>query len=313
MRQAGLERAGSVFIFMSHDMAGCLPEALKLAARTASTLQVHGCTTSGVFSQSGWSLEQSAVAVLVIEQIKPLSNGDNTRLCLSASSTLPSGWETGKQRYGLLDNEACIWRNSRRADISQIEISMDGFNCHASVSTGLQAISEAFSIDSASGHQLHSINGRPAIENLLRALPAEYRARPPLHRIYAVRQDNSPGVAVLSINADGSLTLSACLQPEEKFHWCIRQSLSTERAMHAAMEAAKSRMPQADFALMFSCLGRGPLFYGEDDLDLCALRDHYPDLPLIGAYGKGQIATLGDRNLLYQNTAITLFFKAHHV
>lgn len=313
MQQAGLARVGAVFIFMSHDMAGCLPDALRAAARTAGCLQVHGSTASGVFSQSGWSLEQSTVAALVIESIGTAADQNEIYLSLSAGSTLPPDWSTGKKRYGMLDHEASVWTNSRLAELSHSQVSMNGFACHPTVSTGLQAISDTFTIDTANGHLMQRINGRPAIESLLRALPAEYRQRPPLHRIYAVRQDNSPGLAVLSINDDGSLTLGACLQQEERLHWCIRQTLTTERAIQTAMAAARHTLPNPDFALMFSCIGRGPLFYGEDDLDLFAVRDHFPDLPLIGAYGKGQIAALGDANLLYQNTATTLFFKARHV
>ena len=44
------------------------------------------------------------------------------------------------------------------------------------------------------------------------------------------------------------------------------------------------------FALMFSCIGRGPFFYGGEDRDLLALRERFPDLPILGVYGSGQLA-----------------------
>ena len=44
---------------------------------------------------------------------------------------------------------------------------------------------------------------------------------------------------------------------------------------------------------MFSCIGRGPYFYGGDDRDLAALRQRYPGLPILGSYGTGQIAPAG--------------------
>jgi hypothetical protein len=51
-----------------------------------------------------------------------------------------------------------------------------------------------------------------------------------------------------------------------------------------------------DFALMFSCIGRGPLFYGNDDRDLLAFRERFPGVPLLGAYGSGQIAPVGGKS-----------------
>jgi small ligand-binding sensory domain FIST len=64
---------------------------------------------------------------------------------------------------------------------------------------------------------------------------------------------------------------------------------------------------------MFSCIGRGPLFYGNDDRDLVAFRDTFPDTPLLGAYGTGQIAPLAGQNRLFHNTALTLLFESAHV
>ncbi|MGV0951628.1 MAG: FIST C-terminal domain-containing protein, partial [Azonexus sp.] len=68
-----------------------------------------------------------------------------------------------------------------------------------------------------------------------------------------------------------------------------------------------------DFALMFSCLGRGPLFYGNDDRDLLAFREQFPGVPLIGAYGSGQIAPAGGKNQLFRNTVVTLLCESDHV
>ena len=57
------------------------------------------------------------------------------------------------------------------------------------------------------------------------------------------------------------------------------------------------------FALMFSCLGRGPTFYGGADRDIDTLRAKCPDMPFIGFYGNGEIAPMYDRSQLYSYTA----------
>ena len=36
-------------------------------------------------------------------------------------------------------------------------------------------------------------------------------------------------------------------------------------------------------------------------------------VPLIGAYGSGQIAPVGRHNRLFQNTVVTLLFESTHV
>ena len=95
--------------------------------------------------------------------------------------------------------------------------------------------------------------------------------------------------------------------------WAIRQPLASEQDMRQSLAAAVDPEKMPEFAVMFSCLGRGPLFYGGDDRDLLVFREQFPGVPLIGAYGSGQIAPVGDGNRLFQNTVVTLLFESTHV
>ena len=83
--------------------------------------------------------------------------------------------------------------------------------------------------------------------------------------------------------------------------------------MRQSLLAAVDSEKRPNFAVMFSCLGRGPLFYGNEDRDLLAFREQFPDLPLIGAYGSGQIAPVDGENRLFQNAVITLLYESAHV
>lgn len=65
-----------------------------------------------------------------------------------------------------------------------------------------------------------------------------------------------------------------------------------------------------DLGVMFSCMGRGPYFYGGEDRDLAIVRNRYPGMPLIGAYGAGQIAPLYEGNALIQNSALLALVSA---
>jgi small ligand-binding sensory domain FIST len=127
------------------------------------------------------------------------------------------------------------------------------------------------------------------------------------------RQPGTPAVPILAANADGSLTLAEALEPGEPLRWAIRQPLSAEQDMRQSLLAAVNPGKKPDFGLMFSCLGRGPLFYGNDDRDLLAFREIFPGVPLVGAYGSGQIAPAADGNRLFQNAVVTLLCESAHV
>ena len=89
--------------------------------------------------------------------------------------------------------------------------------------------------------------------------------------------------------------------------------MSAEQDMRQSLLATVDLEKRPDFALMFSCLGRGPLFYGDDDRDLLAFRETFPGVPLIGVYGSGQIAPAGNGNRLFQNSVVTLLCESVHV
>ena len=207
------------------------------------------------------------------------------------------------------------------ADDGCAECRLPGLRARVVRSDGLRRIGEPLAVDAGQAFDVQRIGGRTAADSLWRALPAEWRARPPLHQIAALRDVDGPGIAILSINADGSLSLAEALHPGETINWAIRQPLAAEEDIRQALQAARDDFPTAavdskkrpNFAFMFSCIGRGPLFYGGEDRDLQAFRDIFPGTPLIGAYGTGQIAPLAAGNQLFQNTALTLLFESAHV
>jgi small ligand-binding sensory domain FIST len=62
------------------------------------------------------------------------------------------------------------------------------------------------------------------------------------------------------------------------------------------------------FACMFSCLARGPYYYGGNDEDLSLLKSQFPDMPIIGFYGNGQIAPIMGKNTLLQHSIVLALF-----
>jgi len=310
---AGLARADNVILFLTHDFNRHPQPAVLAAARAAGCLAVCGGTASGVFTERGWRLDQPAAAALVYSTPTSEVSAESPLLSFSSHGRLPFEWQDGAARVGLLDSNTAAWSHGRTADNGCAEFQLPGVHARLLRASGLRPLGEAQAVDQCAGYDLRRLGGHSAVDSLRRALPAELRERPPLHLIAALRQADAPGIALLSANADGSLTLAETLDEGETVTWAIRQPLAAEQEMREALTATVNPKKQPNFALMFSCIGRGPLFYGNDDRDLVAFRDTFPETPLLGAYGTGQIAPLAGRNRLFPNTALTLLFESTHV
>ncbi len=315
LRAAGLERADSVLLFLTRDYLRHAQPAIVAAARAAGTLQVSGCTAFGLVTEDGWLFDQPGAAALVIADAAPGAAGPRHEPLLSFSGhpALPYDWQAPPERVGLLDAEAVTWSHGRLAGETGAELLLAGIHSRIACSPGLRMLGPPLTVTAVAGYDLCEVGGLAAIASLQRSLPADLRAEPPLHQIVVARQPGTPAVPILAANADGSLTLAEALATGESVRWAIRQPLSAEQDMRQSLLAAVDPGKKPDFALMFSCLGRGPLFYGNDDRDLLAFREIFPGVPLVGAYGSGQIAPAGDGNRLFQNAVVTLLCESAHV
>lgn len=313
LARAELTRADSVLLFLTRDFARHAQPALVAAARAAGSLQVSGCTAYGLLTEEGWLLDQSGAAALVIGDTETAAEPGAPLLSFSGHGTLPWGWQDGAPRAGLLDSDAAAWAHGRQAEDSCAEVRLPGLHARIACSTGLRLLGDTLTVDAASAYDLQRVGGLSASDSLQRCLPAELRQNPPLHRIVVVIDHDMPSVPILGLNSDGSLNLAAALPAGSQIRWAIRQPLAAEQDMRQALSVAVDGEKRPNFAVMFSCLGRGPLFYGNDDRDLLVFREQFPGVPLIGAYGSGQIAPVGGQNRLFQNAVVTLLFESAHV
>lgn len=314
LARAELDRAGSVLLLLTRDFIHQAQAAILAAARAAGSLNIFGCCCSGLFTENGWLLDQSGAAALVLEDATPTASGSaGPNLSFSNHSILPFAWQAGMPRHGLLESNTAVWAHGRLSTDGCSETCLPGWRTHVALSTGLCRLGAAQRVDRCRVYDLQQVAGQLAIDNLRQHLPEACREFPPLHHLNILRQGEQAGIAILSINADGSLTLAEAVQAGEEITWAIRQAESAAADMHQTLAAVAPSTLQPEFALMFSCIGRGPLFYGHDDRDLAAVRQRYPSLPLLGAYGTGQITRCGARNRLFQNSVVTLLFEGAHV
>lgn len=311
--RAGVDQASQVLLFLSRDFARQPQPAVLAAARAAGCLSVFGCTANGLFTERGWQLDQAAAAALVIASPDGSAAPETTLLSFSSHSRLPFDWQVDGPRAGFLDSDGAAWAHGRVTDSGNAELRLSAGNAALALANGLRPLGEPLAIDLCRGYELGRVGGQPAIDSLRRALPPELRQNPPLHQIALLRHPDEPGIAILAVNGDGSLTLADNLEDDATITWAIRQPLAAEQQMRAALTPLAARHPQPAFALMFSCIGRGPLFYGNDDRDLLAFREAFPATPLLGAYGSSQIFPHAGKNRLYHNAALTMLFESTHV
>lgn len=316
LSRAGLYRAEQLLLFLTRDFARNASAAVVAAARAGGCLQVSGMTTSGLLTEEGWQLDRPAVAVMAIGESENSAN--SAWLSFTGQSRLPFDWVSntggGRPRFGLLDQGASCWQNARVCAQGRAEWQLAGLRQGAPlISHGLRALGEWHTIGESRGYDVLQLDHQPASDCLRRALPADERQRLPVHQVLALLDVLRPGIPVLSANADGSLTLAEPLLPGQRIRWVMRQSLAAEREMQQLMQSAVNLENAPIFGLMFSCIGRGPLFYGGDDLDLHAFRQAFPKTPLLGAYGTGQIVPGTECNQLFTNAAVTLLFEETHV
>jgi small ligand-binding sensory domain FIST len=314
LAKAGLEQAGRVILFLSRDFQRDPRAALLAAARAAGCLDISGCTAEGVFSDEGWRLDQSAAVALVIAAPSATKTAESRhRLSFTAHSTLPFDWRRPPQRVGILSSEAAVWAHGRVQESGNAEFDLRGVQSRLVISTGLRPLGESLTVDACRSHDLLKIDGQTALDTLRRHLPGERRQRLAVHHFAAIRRAGDPGVAILAANDDGSLTMAEAFTPGETLRWAMRQPQGAEQEMSETLSAAVSGEKMPDFAIMFSCIGRGPLFYGDQDRDLAIFHQQLPATPLIGAYGGGQIAPGCTGNCLFQNSVLTLLCESTDV
>jgi len=334
--RAALDRAGigiarSVLLFLSTEFVHQAHAAVQAASRAAHCLQVTGCTAPGIFTEDDWVLDRPAACAMVFGGGSGLAAhpaADAPLLSLAAPNAASRSWlEGGGQRYGLLstDNSAHgagrIWCHGKMAAEGRCETAIAGARAAIGVSRGMRILGEPRPV-TCNGRDVLKAGEHSALNALLRELPLDMREmeKLPFHLLAAGIVRGRPEGAIeegryvlvpiiAASHEDRSLTLTLPLDDGTQVFWAMRQGLAAENDMRLlAGDLAGKLGGDPDFGLLFSCLGRGPWFFGGEDRDLAVVKERFPGLPLIGAYGGGQIAPLFNGNEQVHNAAVLALF-----
>jgi small ligand-binding sensory domain FIST len=325
--KAGIDHPHGVLLYLTADFARDPQPAITAAARAANCLQVVGCTASGLFTEDEWVLDTPAAAAMVLGgefRLEP-PRGDEPVFTLSAPSALDWNWLTqGGERYGGVSGDATgqgpysVWNACRVRQDGHSELALSGGQLRLGVSHGAHPLSAPAPLTGVDGHDIHTVDGEAALTSLLRELPPDHRApeRVPTHLLMlgviygpppgAVAEGRYHLLPVLSANADDrSVTVAAQVPADALVFWAVRQPQAAEQDMRAMVERLTAdTLDDPRFALMFPCMGRGPYLYGGEDRDILQFTRRFPDTPLIGFYGNGEIAHLDGGNRLLQYSVV---------
>ncbi|HPU80035.1 FIST C-terminal domain-containing protein [Accumulibacter sp.] len=325
-------QANGVLMFLTPDFSRDAQRTVTAVARAARCIQLAGGIAAGVFTESGWVLDRPAAAVMVFAGHLALGHreavADSVEPNLSyAGSHFPCAWGDAREKHfgGSFAGhpghvEPVAWQQSRLA--GHCSVQLFGTRIDIGVSRGWRLLGEPSAVDSSRAYDLLRLGGQSALDQLLRSLPVDHRrqAKLPLASLCAFLIDNLGSVgerlafdeaachpiAIIAANPDKSLTLAERVVPGQRLAWAMRTPQSTAADMHRSVERLAVAVPDPAAAIMFSCIGRGPYFYGGEDHDVDCIRRRFPGLPLIGSYGTGQIAPRpGCGSRLLQNAVVT--------
>ena len=213
--------------------------------------------------------------------------------------------------------------------VGHCEAALQGVKGVVAAAHGLRVLDKPRLVTKAGAHDLQMLADKPALKVLQRACDVVNESIP-LHRIMAVYARSAEAIsagdyqqaALVSCNdSDQSTTLSKSIETGQFLCWALRETEAAQQDLQQTATNLNDRLrlqtskAQPDFGLLFSCLGRGPYFYGGVDRDLSLLRAQFPDMPLIGFYGNGEIAPSnfkqdGGSELLPYSAVLGLFTHA---
>lgn len=333
MQKAELTTANNVLLFLTSEFARDPVPALRAASKAANCLQVMGCSASGIFTEIDWVLDAPAAAALVMGDnmgFFPPSMQDPQQLLLTlaAPNAINLTWMSAPGiRFGGVSGDATgqgpfsVWQSSRGAVEGHCEASLRGVKGVVAAAHGLRQLNKPTRVQTALGHDVLRVGDQNAM-NALRATFGELVL--PLHQLMAIFADSAESIedgdyqlaSIVSCNEeDGSVTLSKRVTSRQFLCWAVREKQAALDDLQRTVVNLKTELASPpSFGLVFSCLGRGPYFYGGIDRDLELLKKNLPDVPLIGFYGNGEIAPSNLKqnsvsDLLQYSAVLGLFSK----
>jgi small ligand-binding sensory domain FIST len=333
IEKGNIKTPTAVLLFLTSEFA-CNPEpAIKAAAKAAGCTQVVGCSAPGIFTEEDWVLDSPAAAAMVFSDNATLSVLDKDAapflLTLAAPNAVNNTWLNQPiLRLGGISGDATgqgsfsVWQSGKGAQQGYCEVAIQHASSAFQASHGLKIISEPKQVTNVKHHQLLSIDDTDAISSLTNAWQKQDKCHQdiPYHQLVALysthqsaiteEDDYHTATIIASDESTGTVTLSQSLQVGDWLSWGLRDANTAQvDIVKTASKLRLALMAEPSFAMLFSCLGRGPSFYNGSDQDLELVKTLFPALPIIGFYGNGEIAPISNKSEILQYAAVLGLFS----
>lgn len=333
MAKADIQSPTSVLLFLTSEFAADPHSAIKAAAIAASCTQIIGCSATGIFTEEDWVLDSPAAAAMVFSgEVNLAVLGENARalpiLTLAAPNAINSTWLNKPGiRFGGVSGDATghgpfsVWQNGKGATQGYCELVINNAQVAVAASHGLKSISSPRKITKTKGHDVISIGNTDALSSLSSAWFKHHKGDKslPYHQLIAMvaskssqleRGEYNIASIITGNDENASVTLTKALQVGDWLSWAVREVDAAQIDIVKTASMLRQQLSsEPAFALLFSCLGRGPYFYNNTDQDLALLKTLFPKLPIIGFYGNGEIAPIQGVNELLQYSAVLALFS----
>ena len=308
---------GSVLLFLTAAYAYEPQKAIKEAAKAAGTPLIFGCCASSLLTEQEWLLDVEGAVAMVFPQslsLQPLNilkqqgvtpaqiltlTTPNAATIAVNSSNIPQVGAIATDEYG--HGPFSVWQSGHivEQEFSQTAFP-DDLESVLAISKGIKPLSPTMQINRSHEHCLYEVNLNPASDNLLDTISAGESdnlygllcAVSETNDIESIEQDNYKIRHVVSVDQDKHLVrLSGSAKAGKYMFWATRDAEVAAAEMQEQLQKAKDALGKPPlFALMFPNISRGAEFFNGVDRDLQAFKECFPNTPLLGFYGNGEIA-----------------------
>jgi small ligand-binding sensory domain FIST len=343
MLKANIHAPSSVLLFLTSEFASDPQSAILAAAKAASCTQVIGCSATGIFTEEDWVIDSPAAAAMVFSDMnfshpKPDESNDALLMTLAAPNAINTTWlnnsglnQSNELRFGGVSGDATghgafsVWQNGKGTTQGYCEVTLNNASGAVAATHGLKVISAPRRITNCKGNDLLTIANLPAFSSLASACQKNDIATDdlPYHQLMAVYANKASALErgeynlasiIIANDESQSVTLTKSLRVGDWISWAMRDVDAAQiDIVKTASQLRRQLDSEPEFALLFSCLGRGPYFYNGIDQDLALIKTLFPDLPIIGFYGNGEIAPINGINELLQYSAVLGLFTASNI
>lgn len=330
--KANLETAQCVLLYFTSEFAHAPQPAIRAASKAANCTQVIGCSAMGIFTEEDWVLDGAAVAALVLSEDIFSSHPDHITqseylLTLAAPSAINASWLSSPQpRFGAISGDATghgafsVWQDGKGVSQGYCALGIQHTNYAVGASHGLKWLTSARRVTACKAFDLHTIANIPALQSLQTAYQSMRMENTtlPLHLLNIAYAPSAKALElnqyelasiVITNEVNQTVTLSHAIPEGYWVRWAMRDAEAAQSDLRNAAQVLGAELSSSPtFACVFSCMARGPYYYGGNDEDLNILKSQFPNMPIIGFYGNGQIAPMMGHNTLLQHAIVLALF-----